>query len=88
VDQAIGDGINVFLRAGGANSDVAELVHNAMYSAKVGMEGHRFSLPGLQAGVAYAYLDGAANLSGDILHTRVFEALDRYPPGGILRYQR
>lgn len=41
--------------------------------------GHRFSVPQLVVGVAYAYLDGAGNQPGDIRHTRVIESFARYP---------
>lgn len=79
IDQTVGDGFAVFLRAGGSNNDAAELVHDALYSAGLQIEGHRISVPKLVMGVAYAYLDGAGNQRGDIRHTRVFETYARYP---------
>ena len=79
MDQTVGDGIAVFLRAGGANNNAAELVHDTLYSAGFQIAGRRISVPKLVVGVAYAYLNGAGNQPGDIRDTRVFETYARYP---------
>ena len=79
LDQTIGDGLAVFLRVGGANDDASELVHDALYSAGFQVDGHRFSVPRLVVGVAFAYLGGAGDQPGDIRNTRVFESYARYP---------
>lgn len=79
MDQEIGDGFAVFLRAGGSNNEATELVHDSLYSAGFQIEGHRISVPKLVVGVAYAYLDGAGKQPGDIRHTRVLESYARYP---------
>lgn len=79
IDQTLGDGFAVFMRAGESSNDAAELVHDALYSAGFQVDGHRFSVPGLVVGVAYAYLDGAGSQPEDIRHTRVFETYARYP---------
>jgi len=79
MDQEMGDGFAVFQRAGGSNNEATELVHDALYSAGLQMEGHRFSAPQLVVDVAYAYLDGAGNQLGEIRHTRVLESFARYP---------
>jgi hypothetical protein len=79
MDQTIGDGFAIFMRTGWSNEDASELVHDALYSGGFQVDGHRFSVPKLVAGVGYAYLDGAGSQPGDIRHTRVFETYARYP---------
>jgi porin len=79
LDQAIGDGLALFLRTGNSNDNAAYLVHDALYSAGFQIEGYKISVPKLVAGVAYAYLDGAGGQPGDIRDTRVLESYVRYP---------
>jgi hypothetical protein len=79
LDQSVGDGFAIFLRAGSANDDAAQLIHDALYSAGFQVSGQSFSMPKLVVGVAYAYLDGAGGQPEDIRHTRVLETYARYP---------
>jgi porin len=79
-DQQLGDIVGVFARLGWQDNS-AEIVHDAIYSAGVNINGNLWGREQDEAGIGYAYLNGADK--GDIDGTNVFETYIKFK---ILKY--
>ncbi|MFX0199560.1 MAG: carbohydrate porin, partial [Candidatus Hodarchaeota archaeon] len=75
VDQEMGDIVGVFARLGWQD-DRAEIVHDAIYSGGVNINGKLWGREQDNAGIGYAYLNGADE--GDIDNTHAFEAYTKF----------
>lgn len=73
-DQALGESIGVWLRAGWQTNDAA-VDHDAIYSGGVDFGGAAWGREGDNVGVGYAYLDGG---SLDVAHSHVAEVYYRW----------
>jgi len=78
LDQAVGENLGIFVRVGANNDEAAALVHHALYSGGLRLNGRALALPGWTLGAVFAYLDGAGDEVGDVRRTRVFETYGRY----------
>jgi porin len=79
-DQELGDIVGVFARLGWQD-DGAEIVHDALYSAGVHINGKLWGREQDEAGIGYAYLNGADR--GAIDSTNAFETYVKFK---ILKY--
>ncbi len=73
-DQRLGEVFGGFVRAGIANDDPAQVVHDKGLSFGLNINGQLWGRSGDEVGIAYAYLDGAGGEPGDIARTRALES--------------
>lgn len=83
LDQQMGDVWGVFVRAGRANADVVQFDHDFLLSGGLSIGGRAWGRAADEAGIAYAYLWGAGDQSGDVDYTQAVEAYARF---GFGRY--
>lgn len=72
-DQAVGEGLGLFLRLTWQETDAA-VDYEALYSGGVNISGNTWGRPGDNVGLGYAYLEGG---NTDVKRTNVFEGYYR-----------
>ena len=83
VDQQLGNTFGSFVRIIAESDDLADRVHEQLYSGGLNINGRVWSRPQNELGLGYAYLKGAGNQPGDVDYTHVAELYVRFNLNGF-----
>jgi hypothetical protein len=80
MSQSLGQRVILFARGGGFSDEESVLIHDSLYSAGLQISSGPSSPSGWVGGLAYGFLGGAGDASGDVRETRVWESYVRWLP--------